>query len=90
MKITSESYQVALDVQGACNLSGIVRAWIVEIDKLNAYARENNKGTEFVNAHPINKLFANKVADLCRAVTFTEYLAAYDECKQRAKGGKNG
>ena len=89
MKITSESYQAALDVQDACNLSGIVRAWAVEIDKLNAYARENNKGTEFVNGHPINKLFANKVADLCCAVTFTEYLAAYDTCKELAKDNSN-
>lgn len=85
--ITHESYQIALDVQDACNLSGIVRAWVVEIDKLNAYARANGKGTEFINDHAINKLFANKLADLCGASTFGEYFVAYTECKKLSVEG---
>lgn len=87
MDITTKSYQTALDVQDACNLSGIVRAWLKEIDNIKAYARDNDKGSDFVNSHPINKLFANKLADLCGASTFGEYFVAYTECKKLSVEG---
>lgn len=56
--------KLSLDVQMACNLSGVVHSFQVVLTKLWAYANENKKGTDWVNQHPISVLFVDKIADL--------------------------
>lgn len=71
----------AIDVQNACNLSGVVLSWGRAILRLRAIL---NAGTQETNEHPINQLWADKVAQL----TGTQYepmsvvSCAYDKvCK---------
>lgn len=59
-----ELAQEALDVQNACNLSGVIHRWSDVISDLWSIAQESSRGTEWVNRHPINKAFASKVGDL--------------------------
>lgn len=55
MPLTKLDYQDALYVQSACNLSGIVYS----LDKVVIRVREEPDctGTEFVNKHPIVKMY---------------------------------
>ena len=74
----------ALDVQDACNLSGVIGAWERTRDAVNAACTQ---GTQERNRHPVNVLFANKCADLtgqfCDDVG--RYSAAYDACMSLAE-----
>jgi len=71
----------ALQVQDACNLSGILYSWADAMGALReAYP---DQGTEFYNTHPINVLFASKVADLTGcAVNFGD---AYNKAMELTK-----
>lgn len=63
-----EAAQAALDVQDACNLSGVVRSFNeIVIDVLWPEAQRLDKGTEWVNSHPIVTLFLSKLASLNRS-----------------------
>lgn len=79
-----DAARTALQVQDACNLSGVLRAWLECRDAVNAAC----DGTDARNHHPVNVLFANKCADLtgqfCDGVT--DYSHAYDACEALARG----
>jgi hypothetical protein len=79
-----QAAQTALDVQDACNLSGVLGAWEQTRDAVNAAC----DGTDARNHHPVNVLFANKLADLtgqfCDDVA--PYSRAYDACTRLARG----
>ena len=51
-----------LAVQDACNLSGVVLAWGRSIVRLHRLFPDY--GTDAINMHPINQLWADKVAHL--------------------------
>jgi hypothetical protein len=57
--------ETALQVQDGCNLSGILQSFneIVK-DSLWPAAREEGKGTDWINQHPICTLFLDKLASL--------------------------
>lgn len=59
-----EAAQKALDVQDACNMSGVVYSWAEVMDVICELDNRGKKGTEWKNRHPINSLFAAKLADL--------------------------
>jgi hypothetical protein len=67
MRTLSELAQEALDVQNACNLSGVVHGWSRAISDLRKLMPTAD--TEAINRHPINKLWADKVADLAGVPT---------------------
>lgn len=54
--------QEALDVQNACNLSGVVHSLARVVTMLRALPECT--GTEWCNTHPIVYLFVDKLADL--------------------------
>jgi hypothetical protein len=62
-----QAAQQALDVQNACNLSGVVHSLdqIVR-EVLWPEADRLGKGTDFVNTHPIVSMFLDKLASLNR------------------------
>jgi len=63
--LTSKDYQDAMDVQDACNLSGVVNSFSRVMSKIWEQARINGTvGTESVNTHPIALLYADKIAHL--------------------------
>jgi hypothetical protein len=79
-----EAAQTALDVQDACNLSGVLASFHeVVMDVLWPTARELNMGTDWVNTHPIVTVFLDKLTDLNRRA---EFFRAYDEVKKIAGG----
>ena len=84
-----EAAQTALDIQDACNLSGVVFSFARIMQSLCDVAHAEGKGTDWKNQHPIAQLFASKIADLSRVeYTGTGFSRAYDACQQLAKGGQ--
>lgn len=53
-------YKDAMLAQGACNLGGLVRGWARAIEQLQEQARAEGKGTDWINQHPVNVLFAEQ------------------------------
>lgn len=56
--------EVALQVQDACNLSGVVRSFVAVIDRLHVLSKEHNGGTDWINTHRVSRLFASKLESL--------------------------
>jgi hypothetical protein len=82
-----ELAQQALDVQDACNLSGVVHSFSRSMDVLWAEARANNHGTDWINTHPIVTLFIDKLASLNRTQFDTDAIyAAYPRVEAIARG----
>lgn len=82
--IDKKYYQMALDIQTACNLSGVVFSFA---DVMQAICEEDHKvngGTEWKNHHPIAVLFAAQISHLTTgSLTDThKYYEAYAECKR--------
>src|SRR5262249_1250007 len=80
-----QAAQAALDVQDACNLSGVV---ITFAEAMRALCESPEiEGTRARNRHPIAVLFANKVADMTgQCCDGDGYSAAYDACQTLARG----
>ncbi|HEC72586.1 MAG: hypothetical protein ACTSW7_00660 [Candidatus Thorarchaeota archaeon] len=57
--------QTALDVQNASNLSGVIHSFSKVMTELWDIATSLNKGTDWVNTHPVSVLFASKIDSLC-------------------------
>lgn len=78
-----DAARTALQVQDACNLSGVLRTWLECRDAVNAAC----DGTAARNTHPIHVLFANKVADLTHQICDPDAFGpAYDACLTLARG----
>jgi len=73
-----ELAQEALDVQNACNLSGVVHGWSRSISQLRLLLP--NAGTDEINNHPINVLWCDKCASLCGIQSFAHdnVMKAYE------------
>jgi hypothetical protein len=87
-----QAAQQALDVQNACNLSGVLRSFNeIVMDVLWPEAQRLGKGTEWVNHHPITALFLSKLASLngtdcfCSSAT-SNYSRAAAEVEKLAAG----
>lgn len=76
MSLTPNDYQTALDVQSACNLSGVVHSFSRIMDKIDV------KGTDSRNNHAICRLFAEQIMFL---TSNRDYSDAYNECERKAK-----
>ena len=75
----------AIQVQDACNLSGVVMSWSnILSESLWPMARALNKGTAWVNKHPINVLFTDKVAAMaeCDCINYSYYSEALRLCRK--------
>lgn len=81
----------ALDVQSACNLSGVVHSYSKAMSTLWEVAHAQKKGgTDWVNRHPIAVLFAVQVASITRVAIIADdacdYSKCYTACEQIARG----
>lgn len=65
--LTLYDYQMAIHSQDACNLSGLVRSLAQVLDKIHNEARQNGKGSDWINAHPIVRLYVEQLAHLTAA-----------------------
>lgn len=60
-----QAAQSALDVQNACNFSGVVKSLAGEIiDALWVEARLQNQGSQWVARHPITTMYMLKLAEM--------------------------
>ena len=75
--ITKKHYQDALDVQDACNLSGVVFAFAKVMQDICDEAIREGYDTEWKNTHPLVLLWVDKMVDLSRH-SFTALSKAYD------------
>jgi hypothetical protein len=75
-----DAAQLAIDIQGASNLSGVVHSFSRVMTVLWAEANRQGKGTDWVNRHPIAVLLADKV----RSLTGDDFASAWDECERLA------
>jgi len=81
--------QQALDVQSACNLSGVARSFgevMIALRRL-----PDCTGSDWANRHPVARLFAEQIAHLTGAGVPSDdagnpYSAAYAACERLAKG----
>ena len=76
-----ELAQEAIDVQNACNLSGVVHGFSRAITELRELSPD--KGTTWINEHPICALWADKIAHLTRTqnindIVSNSYRAVYE------------
>lgn len=74
--------RAALDSQSACNASALIHSLARYVDEIWAEARAQNKGTEYVNRHPLVVMFTAQLAHLsgCGMVSQETYGAAYNAC----------
>lgn len=86
-ELTVHDYEMALLSQGAVNLSGLAHELSRVMPKIWAQSRAQGKGTEFVNTHPIVRLYLEQMMFLCAR----DYSEAYAictkivECQKRTK-----
>ena len=77
----AEYCQFALDIQDACNLSGVVLSWSKALQTCDFF-----QGTSDRNTHPATQLVVDKLADLARRPSIDDYCvacAAYDYCQKQ-------
>lgn len=78
--------KLAIDVQNASNLSGVVNSFSGVTEKLWRVARARGKGTEWVNTHPVCILFIDKLSSLAGVQNDRmRIMEAYDEAHQLAE-----
>lgn len=92
MMTIQEAAQSAILCQDACNLSGVLASFHnVVMNVLWPEAHRINKGTAFINSHPICTLFLDKLASLNRSQclcsdSMKSYYSAYAEVERLARG----
>lgn len=79
-----QAAQSALDVQTACNLSGVARSFAEVMAALRALPECT--GTDWANRHPVARLYAEQIVHLTGAGMgdADSYIHAYDECTRLA------
>lgn len=70
--LTKRDWQNAMDVQDACNLSGVVHSLAELLPRIRQ--EPDCTGTDYVNRHPIVVMYVNKLASL----TGNDFNKAYD------------
>ena len=81
-------YKQAIDIQDACNLSGVVHGYSRMMNKIWEEATMNQKSTDWVNHHPIAVLFAEKCAHLATGLNIVGNSAvdkAWSICEEKSK-----
>jgi hypothetical protein len=87
-----QAAQKALDMQDACNLSGVVYGFIPVMEAICEESRRLGKGTGWKNTHPLVRLYADKLSQLANADSTAGDLGleAYKEALRLAAGGEVG
>lgn len=75
----------ALLVQDACNLSGVAHGFSKAMEQLWDVAREEGKGTDWVNTHPISVVWADKIQSLTTSGSH-DVMQAYGAVQKLSEG----
>ncbi len=76
-----KEYETALLVKGVSNLSGLVHGLAQAMKLIALEAKEQGRGTEYINNHPIVRVYLEQMRSLC----MTDYAASYKICKDRSR-----
>ena len=80
--LDGKTWQQAIDVQDASNLSGVVFAFARTMQKLC----DEGIDTDARNSHPISILFASKILSLANpGDDMLRFSHAYDECESEGR-----
>lgn len=71
----------AINVQDACNLSGVVYSFGRVMQLICEISNRINEGTDWKNHHPIVVMYTSKIASLSGAESATVFARAYEDCK---------
>jgi len=82
MKTLSQLAQDALNVQDACNLSGVVHGFSRAMTELREALPQ--AGTDEINNHPISVMWASKIASLTGADNVQVFAEAYAQVQKCA------
>jgi len=77
-----QAAQQALDVQDACNLSGVVFSFAEVMHAICEEQQRLGQSTEWKNTHPVVTLFLSKLTDLSRN---QDFFKAHDTVKRIAE-----
>jgi len=84
----------AIEVQNACNLSGVALSFAQVMCHINEEAQACGQGTDWKNRHPIVRLWVDKLADLAGMrmdfVKIEHYVEALHECQRRVAEWETG
>jgi hypothetical protein len=80
--LSKDDYATATAVQCACNLGAMIHLFDRIIDKLQYEARIFGHGTDWINQHPITRMFAEQIAFLSSP---RDYSEAANICETKAK-----
>jgi len=86
--LTKRDYQDALDVQSACNLSGVINSFVRVLERVRAEVQ----GTDAINKHPICRLYAEQIIYLTGGGSSNNsesYNDAYVIAEQKSNGENN-
>jgi hypothetical protein len=81
--LTINDYHTALNAGSACNLSGVVHSFSGVLTRIWDEAREQGEGTNWVNQHPISRMYAyaiNKLSYGDFGGDLDQYVNAYNAC----------
>lgn len=83
--LSPHDYEMALLSQGAVNLSGLAHELSRVVSKIWVESWKQGGGTEFVNTHPIVRLYLEQMVLLCRRDYHEAYVACRNavECHKR-------
>ena len=87
MNVAQKDYQEAVDSQTATSVSALVSRLAEILERIWEDARELNGGTDFVNEHPIVRLYVEQLAVLCgggRPKNPGTWVDAWEACKRGA------
>lgn len=73
-----DMHRDAIQVQDACNLSGVVFAFARHMQTLCDMGLD----TDAKNSHPVSVLFSSKISALTRSESSTSLLRAYDTAEK--------
>ena len=80
--------EASVDIQGACNLSGLVHSFARLMPELRSLLeKEPGFSTEKLNQHPIVRVYLDKMCSLARVQDLgnVEIGKAYDFCEKLTK-----
>jgi hypothetical protein len=82
MPLTKDDYRKAILAQDAVNASGLVHSLSEVMSRIRD--EPDCTGTDFVNTHPIVRMYLNKLISLCGGADTLDFSEAYATCKKKA------
>jgi hypothetical protein len=83
--LTQRDWQDAIQVQDACNLSGVVHSLAEVMTRVWDDVHTHHGGTHAVNTHPLVVLYLDKLWDLAGRPDFSDYQQAMRHAKGERK-----